>query len=137
MHASEFKTAIHPLLKAKGFKRSKGTWRLRQSESIAVLNVQKSQYDEKFFLNLGVYLRSLGELTSPTEYKCHVRRRMDPGDPNQVAADALAWFESLVTLEQARELILTAEEGLLVTRVLRDAVSHNLSLQRTSARAGR
>lgn len=54
MDAEEFKKAIHPLLKRSRFKRSSNTWRRDQGETIAVLNVQKSQWgDGVLYVNIG------------------------------------------------------------------------------------
>jgi hypothetical protein len=61
MNAETFIKAIAPLLKAHGFKKSNATWRRIQSESIAVLNVQKSPWGGgDYYINLGTYFFTLG-----------------------------------------------------------------------------
>jgi hypothetical protein len=108
MDAEDFKKAIAPILKSAGFKRSGATWRKDQMESIAVLNVQKSQWGGGvFYINLGTYFRVLGDNESPTENKCHVRVRLEVEEPNKVAAQAIAWFSARAAL---RDAALLAEE---------------------------
>ncbi|WP_161966132.1 DUF4304 domain-containing protein [Steroidobacter cummioxidans] len=125
MDAEYFKKSIAPLLKSGGFKRYGTTWRRDQVESIAVFNVQKSQWGGGiFYVNLGTYFRSLGDDALPTENKCHVRVRLDIEDPGKVAANALSWFAARAVL---RDAALLAEEdskrGLVFKEVRRAVVT--------------
>lgn len=102
MDAEELKKAVSPLLRDHGFKRSGTTWRRDQPESIAVFNVQKSQWGEgTYYINLGMYFKALGADKLPTENKCHVRVRLDPDAPNAIAATSVAWFDARATLHDA------------------------------------
>jgi len=78
--------AINEELKPFGFKRKGSTWYLQKEEVIGVLNVQKSNYDSTFFLNIGFWLLQLGEVQNPKEEQCHVRSRASElwpdGDPS-------------------------------------------------------
>ena len=61
MNADSFMEAIAPLLKSNGFKKSNATWRRKRSESVAVLNVQKSSWGRgDYYINLEVYFLALG-----------------------------------------------------------------------------
>ena len=119
MTAESFVKALAPLLKAHGFKKSHATWRRSQEESIAVLNIQKSSWSSgEFFVNLGVYFCVFGELTAPTEYKCHVRRRLDVEAPPEVVDKAMAWFDARARLADAARLAQAdANHGLVAWQV--------------------
>ena len=88
MKAESFKTAVNPLLKTHGFKKSGATWRRHQPESIAVFNVQKSQWGDGYYVNIGMYFGALGKDRAPTENKCHVRMRLEVTNPSKVVAMA-------------------------------------------------
>jgi hypothetical protein len=69
--------AVAGLLKPLGFKKMRATWRRSSAETVLVLNVQKSDFGATLYVNLGVYLRQLGAETTPPEYRCHIRTRLD------------------------------------------------------------
>ena len=108
MDAAIFIKAINPLLKAEGFKKAGSTWRREQDESIAVFNVQKSQWgDRLYYINIGTYFRKFGTETAPTENKCHVRTRLDISEPSNVFTEAMEWFQARASIQNAS---LLAEE---------------------------
>ncbi len=122
MDAESFIQAVRPLLKTYGFKKSNATWRKDQGESIAVLNVQKSQWGgDVYYVNIGAYFRALGNDTSPTENKCHVRVRLDVEEPSLVVAAAMEWFQSRATLREAALLAEADSKKGLVFKELRNA----------------
>jgi hypothetical protein len=123
MGAEAFKKAVNPLLKLHGFKRSGTTWRRDQLESIAVFNVQKSQWgDGVYYINLGTYFRSLGKETAPTENKCQVRVRLQVNDPAKVVEEAVAWFDARAILREAALLAESdSKKGLVFKEVRRAA----------------
>jgi hypothetical protein len=61
---------------------------------IDVLDLQRSQHGDGFFLNLGIYLRDLGKLVEPKIYECHLARRHEHEGrrADEVADEGLAWF---------------------------------------------
>lgn len=119
MNAESFIQALAPLLKARGFKKSNATWRRGQDESVAVLNIQKSPWGSgDYYVNLGVYFFAFGELTAPTEYQCHVRRRLDVEAPQEVVDKAMAWFDARARLADAARLAQAdANHGLVAWQV--------------------
>jgi hypothetical protein len=124
MDAEALKEAVSPLLRAHGFKRSGTTWRRDQVESIAVLNVQKSQWGGgTYYINLGTYFRTLGNDTSPTENKCHVRVRLNPDTPSKVVDTAVAWFDARAGLREAALLAEGDSKQGLVCKEVRLAAS--------------
>ena len=56
----EFIACISPRLKQAGFKKIRHTWRKEYPETIAVFNVQGSQWGPKYYLNLAIYVKALG-----------------------------------------------------------------------------
>ena len=105
MDAETFIKLIHGPLKERGFKKSGATWRLQQTGSVAVLNVQKSSWGGgDFYVNLGVYFPEIGADPAPTENKCHVQVRLEVGDPLVVAEKAASWFAERSRLSDAARL---------------------------------
>jgi hypothetical protein len=72
MKVEHFAEALAPLLKDLGFKKQRFNWRKDLDESIAVLNVQISSWgDRSYYVNVGIYLKALGEEVSPPHNRCH------------------------------------------------------------------
>lgn len=67
--------AIGKPLKAAGFKKKANTWFLNNDETIAVLNLQRSSYGPQYYINVGLWLKPLGEVDIPKEHHCHIRCR--------------------------------------------------------------
>lgn len=62
--------------KANGFRR-KGTSLYRdQAETVAVVNLQGSQYGGRYYLNVALWLKAVGETLFPKENHCHLRTRL-------------------------------------------------------------
>jgi hypothetical protein len=67
--------AISPELIAHGFRRHRQAWYRSTREVVQVFNLQKSQWGEQYYMNLGLWLKELGGLATPPESKCHIRIR--------------------------------------------------------------
>ena len=137
--------AIAPQLKVAGFRKKARTWWRNVDEAIQVVNLQKSPYGERLYVNLGVYLTRLGPETSPPENRCHVQARLERvADPARWAAissaevgaappqslldavlvDGLAWLNDLSTLAGIRKYIESRGTGKgLVIATVRQLVS--------------
>lgn len=64
-------------LEDRGFKRKATTWFLDQHETILLVNLQKSQWEKKYYINLAIWFKVLGAAESvPKEHLCHVRARL-------------------------------------------------------------
>jgi hypothetical protein len=125
LDAEAFLKAVHPLLKSQDFKRSNSTWRKIRDESIAVFNVQKSSWGGGvYYVNVGVYFCVLGDDLSPTENKCHVRLRLELGDPSAVVSTALEWFQARSTFRAAAALAESDSRKGLVFKELRSGVGN-------------
>lgn len=68
--------SIHKDLVELNYKRKTDTWYLQKSDFICVLNLQKSAWGNKYYINLGVYIKDDSSLDFPKEYQCHIRWRL-------------------------------------------------------------
>jgi len=124
-------------LKANGFRKAGATWRKSCADAICVVNLQGSQWGSNdFYVNLGVYFTALGNNASPTEYRCHVRARLDSLVPDPRGLDrmldlrepipddergaqlsrliegyALPWLDQFATIKGARSQLVGAQLG--------------------------
>jgi Domain of unknown function (DUF4304) len=93
MDVETFCSAIAPILKASGFKKRRLNWRKDQGASIAVFNVQISDWgDRSYYLNAGVYLKALGAESAPPHNRCHVQERLKLESPESIVSKAIEWF---------------------------------------------
>lgn len=90
---------IHPLaevidsiLSRQDFQRKKKSWYLLNEETIEIVDLQKSDYGDSWYINLAIYLRSLGVEKYPAEYKSHIRSRLE------MLVDDREDYESLTNL---------------------------------------
>ncbi len=139
---TEFTKQLAPTMKARGYRKTGATWHRSFDKLIQVFNIQKSQWGNQFYLNVGVYLRDLGDELNPTEYRCHVRCRaehllssadftelhqtlnfdsqIEKADRYQKLNDliersALHWFDVNCTIESlGNELSINGTKGFLV-----------------------
>jgi hypothetical protein len=100
---------ISSVLKPLGYAKRAGTWHRDHGKVISVVNLQKSQWGDDFYLNLGVYLKQLGNEDRPAESHCHVRCRAEalagmpklPNEPKEVDTlinkIAVPWLDALAT----------------------------------------
>jgi hypothetical protein len=99
--------SIAPKLKAIGFLKKARTWRRTAGDCIQVINVQKSPYGEQIYLNLAVYVRSLGSESSPAQHRCHIQARLE-----QIVPEPL--FGPVARATSTAELSAALLEALLV-----------------------
>ncbi len=70
------KRAFGEGLRREGFERKGPDWYLRGSELIAVVNLQKDDFSDAWFVNLGIWITALGEAEWPKSHTCHVQIRV-------------------------------------------------------------
>ena len=136
----ELESSIAPQLKVLGFRKKGQTWWLSNVETTSVINIQKSPYGPGIYINLGVYVKQLGQEERPPAYRCHVRARLEriaskrfwneivsaesvaPPSASLIEAilrDAVAWLDQLSTLDGVRHYIKSGgEEAVLSVRKL-------------------
>jgi hypothetical protein len=112
----DLEQAIAGILKPLGYTKRAAAWHRDRNQVVSVLNLQKSQWGDDWYLNLGVYLKALGEESRPAEARCHVRCRAAtlgtremPRDPTGVAAlvdeVVVPWIEALSTERGVSEFL--------------------------------
>jgi len=69
------KSVLAQELRKAGFVGSSTTWHKQCQDTVLVVNLQKSQYSQLFYINLGVWVRQLGDVGLPKESQCHIRVR--------------------------------------------------------------
>lgn len=87
------------------FKKTGTNWRKSTGELIFVLNIQGSQWSkEDYYINVGIYIKALGEDQNPAEYKCHIRSRIDESNKscNLLCNEILEWFETYGTTQKLK-----------------------------------
>jgi hypothetical protein len=72
----DFKKAFGDAMKVVGFARKGQSWFKNGGDSTVVLNLQKSDFDDKYYVNFGVWLKALGDVAFPSENKCHIQARL-------------------------------------------------------------
>jgi hypothetical protein len=59
-----------------GFQKKSGAWYRRQTDTIAVVELQKSQYGAQYFINVALWLLHIADAKYPKEQSCHLRTRL-------------------------------------------------------------
>lgn len=75
--SNPIKTVVAESFSNHKFRKKADTWYYDCPETLLVANLQKSQYGDSYFINLGVWLKSLGESSAPKENHCHIRIRLE------------------------------------------------------------
>ncbi|RID81555.1 DUF4304 domain-containing protein [Peribacillus asahii] len=84
------------VFKQQGFKKNKTTWQKSTDDLIYVLNIQGSQWsNEDYYINVAIYIKALGTEINPTEYRCHIRSRIDNDKKSysSICKEVVDWFE--------------------------------------------
>lgn len=93
---TELPELFNDILQPIGFSRGKLTWRRQSVESIHVVGLQKSVYENIFYVNLGIFYPRLEELKAPMPKDCHIQTRLghlhpEPGMLEQVLDQSEKW----------------------------------------------
>lgn len=75
--------------RANGYLRKGTTLHRDQPETIAVVNLQGSQWGGRYYVNVALWLKALGDADTPPENKCHIRTRLTRLDTGRMLSDAL------------------------------------------------
>lgn len=106
MTRDAIQASVAAAAKSAGFKGGPRTWRKSVPLGIAVLNLQKSQWGDQYYINFGVYVRSLGALAEPRTEQCHYNARAGTVDPTKEARwkELLDLERPIEDLERQREI---------------------------------
>jgi len=102
-----FKKAIGNALKEHAFQKKGQSWYLYGPDCIVVLNLQKDDFSDLYYVNFGIWLLPLGKAEYPPENHCHVRCRLENLYPAQreLIIDACTIGPQNTELPQFIELI--------------------------------
>jgi hypothetical protein len=71
-----------PMQKAKSVKKGQ-SWYFDGKDAVVVINLQKSNWSELYYINLGIWLKAFGEATFPGFNHCHLYYRVEHFFPEQ------------------------------------------------------
>jgi hypothetical protein len=71
----EIQQLVDEFARSRGYTKRSGSWFRRQDETIAVLDLQRSDHSHAYYVNVALWLLPLGDATAPKEHTCHVRTR--------------------------------------------------------------
>lgn len=82
---NEIKLGIDEAVKEAGFLRKSTNWYREMNETILVINLQKSNYGDQYYINLGILVKDLpaypGSKPQPKAHQCHIQMRMGSEEP--------------------------------------------------------
>jgi hypothetical protein len=78
-----------------GFVYARGAYYRDQIDTIAVIDLQRSNYSPRYFVNVGLWVKALGHSRYPPEESCHVRTRL-----TQLTTTEPRKVESLLDLDE-------------------------------------
>jgi hypothetical protein len=104
---NNIKTAIREFLQSRSFSLKGELWLRGQEETVSVVQLQKSQFGEQYYVNLGVFIKTIGSVARPSRLEqCQIRVRLSGliEESSNLAFDA----DSDLSEEQRHELIRNA-----------------------------
>jgi hypothetical protein len=108
---------IQASLKKAGFRKKSNTWYLHTDETILVTNVQKSNYGDSYYINLAVWLNSLGDILNPKHNHCHIQMRavnLDRDRQNYWEREVFNLENTKITENERTELIRSFFENIAI-----------------------
>lgn len=95
-----FSDKLYLLLKTKSFKKIRLNWIKETGNAYIVINIQKSYYSKKIYLNWGIYLKSLVEKPPTSIIGVHIGGRLD-----HLVDQNLLNFENKLPMEERLDMI--------------------------------
>ncbi len=75
--------ALDTLLKKAGFTRRSLSWYLEGKDTIVVVNLQRSDWSKFYYINIGIWLKALGDEQFPKHQRCHLDWRVERLFPDE------------------------------------------------------
>ena len=72
-----FKKTIGIPLEKAGLRKKGQSWYLNGRDAIVVANLQKSDWGDLYYINVGIWLMALGDASFPKENQCHIGFRAE------------------------------------------------------------
>ena len=76
------KTLYAPL-KTAGFKKRSLSWYLDGKDTVVIVNLQRSNWSKDYYINIGIWLKALGNEAFPKHYKCPMDWRVEELFPEE------------------------------------------------------
>lgn len=111
---NKFKNAFAEALVNAGFVKKSNSWYLSGEDAIVVLNLQKSDHGDYYYLNVGISLKVLSDQPFPKENHCHIQMRAD----NLVKSEEVHLLCLGMHLEEGGEADLSITTRLLKQEIL-------------------
>jgi len=107
--AKRVEAEFNAILKPLGFNKRARHWVRETAQCFTLVNLQKSQWGDKFYVNLGAFVRQLDpQVTAPLEHHCHYRIRLTELVPDAAALERGLDLENEVAEEERFEVISSA-----------------------------
>jgi hypothetical protein len=81
---SYFKKTFNSLLTEFSYINKGQSWYLNGLDSNVVINLQKSDFDDKYYINFGIWINGIGINLNPKENNCHIQGRLDSIFPDEI-----------------------------------------------------
>jgi hypothetical protein len=88
-----FKEALAAPLKSNGFSKKSNNWYWNNEEVILIVNLQKTQYGDQYYVNCAVALKSFGAEGFPKEHFSDIRFRLASVVPEEKRDKCNAVFD--------------------------------------------
>lgn len=72
-----FKKAIADPFERVAYVKRGHSWYLDGEDSVIVVNLQKSDFGEEYFMNIGIWIKTLGQALFPKQNQCHLSCRVE------------------------------------------------------------
>ena len=100
---------INAVLKHRGFKKKGHMWYMHSQDCVFRIDVQKSSWGEKFYINLGVYLKAIREVPVPPLTASDIDGRIDSLVPEKERLLEILDLENITEAERRRRARRVAE----------------------------
>ena len=102
--------------KARGGHKKAGSWYLITAESVTVLNLQKSNYSPRYYINFGLWFLGIGPANDPRPTDCHLQTRLEllVSENDRPRLEALLDLDEGMRDESRHDALLSALEDWLL-----------------------
>jgi hypothetical protein len=91
--SSLLKEALSKTLEKYDCRRKTNSWYCSNDETVIMVNLQKSQYGEQYYVNFGIALRQLVPEQFPKEQHCNIRFRLASVVPQAMQSECQLAFD--------------------------------------------
>lgn len=88
-HSNAIREIFDKFARSENLEKRSGSWYQRGDDLITVLELQKSNFGDRYFVNIAIWLTAIEPASFPKENKCHIRTRLTELVPDASAVDGL------------------------------------------------